>query len=217
MSPTRKPRTRRYSSPARTEQAESTRRKVIDAATQLFLERGFARATVSAVASVARVSAETIYATFENKRRLLEAVIDATIIGPTTSVPLEEQSEWDDIARQPTARARLRAYVAFSCGVLSRTSPIHHVIRAAADSEPFAVALGDRLLRERLASNVKHLRDYLGDELREGFPLRRAAERYCALSSPEMHHLLTVKLGWSRRMHQEWLGDMAERELLGAR
>lgn len=208
-------RPRRYSSVIRSEQAELTRQRVLDAAAGLFVKLGYAGTTITAVAAEAGVSPETIYATFDSKRGLLEGVIDGTIMGPGSPVPLEEQSVWDAIAEEPDARERLRAYVEFSCGVLSRTSPIHQVIRGAADSESFAVELSNRLLRERLASNVRHLRDYVGADLREGLTLQRAAERYCAITSPEMHHLLTVRLGWSRKAHQEWVVAHVVQDLLG--
>lgn len=207
-------RPRRYVSVVRTEQARLTRQRVLGAARRLFLDGGFSGTAVQAVAAEAGVSPEMIYATFENKRGLLVALIDESITGPGSPVPLEEQGDWEAIARRPTPRARLRAYVEFSCGVLARTSAIHVVIRSAADREPFAVELSERLLRERLASNLKRLKEYVGSELRAGITLRRAAERYCALTSPELHHLLTAKLGWSPRVHQEWVAALVEHDLL---
>jgi AcrR family transcriptional regulator len=170
---------------------------------------------LGAVAEAAEVSQETIYATFGSKRGLLEGVIEATIRGPGASVPLEEQPGWGEIEQLPTPRERLRAYVRFSCDVLARTSPIHKIIRGASDGEPFAVELRARLLRERLESNTKRIRQYVGEALRPGVPLEVAAERYCALSSPEMHHLMTVELGWSQQAYEEWLAALAEAELLG--
>lgn len=189
---------------------------MIDAAMRLFLERGFTGTTLTAIADAAGVSAETIYATFGGKQRLLEDVIETAINGPEIAIPFDEQSQWDVIARRPTARTRLRAYVEFCCSVLARTSPIHRVIRGAADSEPFAVELRARLLEERLARNTKHLREFVGGELRTGLTLRRAAERFCALTSPEMHHLLIADLGWSARLHQEWVATVADQDLLGS-
>jgi len=122
--------------------------------------------TSSAVGNTASITSAHDANTFDGKRALLEAVIDATITGPDTTTPLEEQSAWDEIALRPMSRARLR--------------------------------------------------DYVGPHLRAGLSSRRAAERYCALSSPEMHHLLTVKLGWSPRMHEDWLAQVSEHDLLGA-
>lgn len=131
-----KSKSRSYDSITRTEQARYTRKRILDAAVKLFLERGFAKTTVSAVAAAAEISPDTIYATFDGKRGLLEGVIDASIMCPGRSVPLEEQSDWNAIALNSTARARLRAYVEFSCRVLTRTRSIHQVIRSAVDSEP---------------------------------------------------------------------------------
>lgn len=199
----------------RAKQAHSTRNRVVAAAAELFIKSGFARTTIASVARTSGVSAETIYATFDGKRGLLEAVIEARIAGPST-IPLEEQSAWDAIARNTTARARLRAYIAFASTVLDRTSPIHGVIRGASDSEPFARELSVRLLRERLESNVKHLRDYIGRDLRRGVALRGAAERFCALTSPETHHLLTEQLGWTLRAYRDWITKVLEDDLLGA-
>jgi hypothetical protein len=119
---------------------------------------------------------------------------------------------WDEIERLSGARARLRAYVRFNCGVLARTN----VIRGASDGEPFAMELRARLLRERLESNTRRLGQYVGGALRPGLTLEAAAERYCALSSPEMHYMMTVELGWSSQAHEDWLASLAETELLGS-
>ena len=211
-----KKRARPYRSTLRAEQAGITRQRVLDAATTLFIDRGFAGTTVAATADAADVSPETIYATFGGKKGLLDAVIEAAINGPEVAIPFEEQSHWETIRQRPTARARLRAYVQFCCTVLARTSAMHRVIRGAADSEPFAVELRARLLAERLARNTKYLREFVGDDLPSGVSLRRAAERFCALTSPELHQLLTVDLGWSLRAHQDWLTAVAEQDLLGS-
>ena len=202
---------RRYRSSVRAEQASLTRQRILEAAKALFLERGYASTTIAAVADAAGVSPETIYATLSGKRGLLESVIDAMI-----PVPAEQDATLAEIERLASPRARLRAFVAFCCGVLSGTSPIHEVIRGAADSEAFAIELRARLLSERLANQKRHLAQHVRLELRAGLTLAQAAERFCALTSPELHHLTIVELGWSRQRHEKWIGDLAEFELVGA-
>jgi AcrR family transcriptional regulator len=194
----------------RAEQASLTRQRVLDAARTLFLERGYASTTIAAVAASAGISPETIYGTLGGKRGMLEAVIDAVIpVAPRQDAALEA------VAQISAPRARLRAFVAYCCGVLADTSPIHEVIRGAADSEAFAVELRARLLAERLANQKRHLQ-HVRLPLREGLTLRQAAERFCALTSPELHHLTIAELGWSRVRHEAWIAELAERELLGA-
>jgi hypothetical protein len=40
-------------------------------------------------------------------------------------------------------------------------------------------------------------------------------ERYCALASPELYHLLIVEFGWTADQHRHWLTGLLETELLG--
>ena len=214
MSDRVKPATRRYRSVVRVEQARDTRHRILEAAKELFLERGYAGTTVDAVASAAQVSPETIYGSIGGKRGLLEGVIDMTILGSGEPVPVDQQPAFRAVGELPTPRKRLRAFVDACCATLARTSPVHAVIRGAADREPFASALRERLLRERLTNNKILLRRYVGDALRPGLTQKQASERFCALSSPELFHLLTIELGWTVRQVTNWLGDLAESELL---
>jgi AcrR family transcriptional regulator len=207
---------RQYHSPLRADQARQTRRRVLEAAFRLFDDRGYAGTTMAAVAEEAGVSPETIYLSLGGKRGLLEGVIETAIAGeddPSTS----EDVSWAETARLPDAAERLERMVEFSCGILARTRPIHSVIRGAADKEPFAAALGKRLLQDRLVAQTERVRRYLRDDLRAGLSASEAGERYCALASPELYHLLTVELGWTADQHRVWLTDLLQIELLGPR
>jgi hypothetical protein len=105
--------------------------------------------------------------------------------------------------------------VEFSCGILARTRPVHSVIRGAADKEPFANALGRRLLQDRLRAQTERIRRYISNDLKEELTVSEAGERYCALASPELYHLLTAELGWTAERHRTWLTDLMTTELLG--
>jgi AcrR family transcriptional regulator len=201
----------RYRSTLRAEQARLTRSRILEAAARLFLARGFAGTTVVAVAEAAGVAPETVYASLGGKRGLLEGVIDNA--GTPGGASHDEAAE--RCAALPSPQARLRAYVAFCCAVLARTSPFHHLTRGAADGEAFAVELRARLLAQRLANQTRHLQMLVGDALRPELTLAQAAERFCALSSPEHYHLLTSELGWTRDAHEAWLAELAEVALLG--
>ncbi len=209
------PPTRKYRSSLREKQVQLTRRTVFAAAHRLFLERGFAATTVAAVAAEAAVSPETIYASLGGKRGLLEGVIEATILGPDT-LPLQQQIAWPRIEAMKNPHDRLAAFVHFVCQVLARTSPVHAVIRGAADSEEFAVALRQRLLDQRVKDIRSHLRRTLPDGVHRGLTWKQASERFAGLASPELYHLLTKEMGWTPRQHHDWLVDVVATELLGA-
>ncbi|HSK59074.1 MAG TPA: helix-turn-helix domain-containing protein [Actinomycetospora sp.] len=205
---------RPYRSPVRVEQMEATRRRAIEAATRLFVQHGYARTTVAAVAEEAGVSPETIYTSLRGKKGLLEGVIEAAITGPDGAIMLHQQ--WvHEVRALPTASARLRGWVAASCRTLARTGPVHAVIRGAADREEFAVDLRRRLLERRVDEIVRLAGDLLDGALPPGMTAREAGERYAALASPEMYHLLTVEMGWSAERHREWLTETVIAQILG--
>jgi AcrR family transcriptional regulator len=208
-----KQQTRRYHSPLRADQADRTRQAVLDAALELFAAQGYAGTTVAELADRAGVSPQTIYQSLGGKRGLLEALIQAAIAGD----PTPDAARWEVVERTRDARRRLRMMVEYSCAVLARTLPIHAVIRGASDKEVFAATLGRRLLDERLISQTDRVRSYLGGDLKPGLSVEEAGQRYSALASPDLYHLLVVELGWSADSHRAWLTELLETDLLGAR
>ena len=202
---------RSYNSPLRADQALQTRRKVLESARRLFVERGYAGTTVAAVADDAGVSPETIYLSLGGKRGLLEGVMDIT--GPHDSAA-DDDKWWRLVDELASPVARLDKMVEYSCRILARTRPIHAIIRGAADKEAFAADLGRRLLNERLATQTERIEQYLAGQLRPGLSFRAAGERYCALTSPELYHLLTVELAWTAQQHQRWVTELLQTELL---
>ncbi len=207
-------RSRTYRSTVRQEQAENTRRRTLEAARKLFLERGFSGTTVAAVAAEAEVSPETIYGSLGGKRGLLEGVIAAAVQGPETDVPFDHLPRYEQINSLPTPRERLDALVTFICDVLARTSLVHAVIRGAADAEPFAIELRDRQLEERLGRITHRVKADLKGALQPGLTTRTAAEQLAAILSPELHYFVTVQLGWSAEQHHAWVSRLAADNLL---
>jgi len=215
MSAQVKPPRRRYNSPLRAAQARQTKARILDAAYQLFADGGYAGTTIAAVAEAAGVSPETIYLTFAGKRGLLEGVIEMAI-APEADPSTQEEELWNELALVSDASERLEAMVEYSCAILARMRPVHAVIRSAADKEPFAAALGSRLLRDRLTNQTERIGRYLGSALRPGLSVSEAGERYCALTSPELYYLLTGEFGWTAVRHRSWLTSLLDAELLGS-
>jgi AcrR family transcriptional regulator len=202
---------RTYNSPLRADQAQQTRRRVLESARRLFVENGYAATTVAAVASAAGVSPETVYQSVGGKRGLLEGVMEIT--GPHESAA-EDEDWWLMVGDLTDAGQRLDRIVEYSCRILARTQPIHAIIRGAADKEAFARDLSRRLLEERLENQTDRIRRYLADNLTPGLTIEEAGERYCVLASPDLYHLLTVELGWTAGHHQTWLSQLMRSELL---
>ena len=205
---------RAYHSPLRADQAQQTRRRILESARRLFVANGYAGTTIAAIAEDAGVVPETIYLSLGGKRGLLEGVMDIT--GPHDSAA-DDEKWWDMVARLPNAAERLDKIVEYSCRILGRTRPIHAIIRGAADNEAFAAELGRRLLAERLTNQTERIRRQLGNALRPGLSVVDAGQRYCALTSPELYHLLTIELAWTAEHYRRWITQLLHTELLGDR
>jgi TetR/AcrR family acrAB operon transcriptional repressor len=83
------------------EEAEQTRRRIMQAALRTFHRRGIARTTLEQVASAARVTRGAIYWHFTGKQALLRAIRD------DVSLPLVDQSDFmlfDQAAAEPLER-----------------------------------------------------------------------------------------------------------------
>ena len=206
---------RDYHSPLRAGQADETRRKVLTAAQELFVARGYAGTTVTAVAEAAGVSPDTIYASLGGKSGLLEGVLSVTRSDPEDLAQREQDHRRDPIGALADPHQRLRQLIGLSCQRLARTSPIHAVLRGAADGHPFAAGLRARMLRVRLQIQSTNLQTYLGSSLRDGLTVKQAAERYSALLSPELYHLCTVERRWTGPQYEAWVVGLLDHDLLG--
>ena len=203
---------RPYRSTRRREQAAETRTRVLDAAAELFRERGYERASIAAIAEAAGVADETVYGHFRNKRNLLGELMQRAVRGTDTrSVP--DQAGPRAISAVTDQRRQLQLFAADVVRRLERAAPLVAVVGAGAQGEP---ELG-RLLKQLHADRLQNLR-VLVDALRANGSLRTpaaaATETVWALTSPELYGLLTGIGGWSRRRYTAWLAESLEALLL---
>jgi AcrR family transcriptional regulator len=196
---------RAYRSDRRREQAEETRTRVLDAATMLFVARGWDGATIAAVAAEAGVSEETVYARFGSKRALLGELVERAVRGSDPR-PVPEQERPRALAAVTDQREQLRLFAADIVQRLERAAPLVSVVGGAARAEP---ALAELL--ERLHGIRRRNLGTLVDALAANGPLRldreAAVDTVWALTSPELHQLLVRTRGWSRRRYASWLVD----------
>jgi AcrR family transcriptional regulator len=207
--------TRRYRSETRAEQARRTRERILESARELFLEDGFAATTIAGIAERARLSAETVYATYRSKPGLLGAVIRAAVTrGDEAEDPLERG--WvKEVLALPELEARLGVFAAHTAETPRLTSPLYAVIRGAGTGAPELGAL-DRELRElRYGDQAKIMKAISkGGGLACDISVSQAAETFSALTSPELRHLLIEGRGWSEKRYAGWLQRTLKATLL---
>jgi AcrR family transcriptional regulator len=203
------PRTRRA------ERAEETRRRILDAATSLFLEAGFANTAIEAIATRADVAVETVYSRFRNKANLLDAILAPAVSGQVDGSTVLDRPEFQEIRSCPDQRTRLRLLAHFSRGILERTSQIHQILQTAAavDANAAEIRRSDQEYRLRVQRSYIDLLLTTGP-LREGLTPEVAADTYSALSNPTTYAFFTRQRGWTPDQFEEWLAESLTRLLL---
>lgn len=94
----------------RTREKEILRRKIIDAARDLFAKEGYESVTMRKVAQKIEYTPTTIYLYFKDKDELIAAVCEETFAGLLKAMERAERKQSDPVKR---LRAACRAYVEF--------------------------------------------------------------------------------------------------------
>ena len=206
---------RSYRSAVRQARAQETRRAIVDAARDLFVEHGFVATSIDAIAAAAGVGRATVFAVFGGKPALLKAAYDSAFGEGDDRTPLVQRPEAQPVLAESDPRRYLAAYVSLIAGIFARVAPIHEVVRAAAAADPEVAAVWERIGRERLNGSrriVTHLEERGG--LRAGLDPSTTADLVWVLNDPGTYHMLVHRRGWSPADYERKLTDMLVRQLL---
>jgi AcrR family transcriptional regulator len=199
---------RRYDSPQRQKQAGQTRRAILRAARRLFLRRGYAATTISAVAGAAGVSVETIYKTFGNKAGLVKGVFDVAIVGDDEPIPMLQRERVARLAAETDPRRKLLMYGEHLAEAGPRAGSLQLLIRSAAANHPDAAAVWEQMATERLVGMTefaRHLHD--GGYLRPDVSFDEARDVLWTYNSPELYDLLVLQRGWEPKRFGRWIAE----------
>lgn len=207
---------RGYVSPLRAERAQRSRSRIVAAAIRLFLADGYARTTIAAVASAAGVSADLVFHLFGSKRELLRAAIDASVGGDDRDVPFLERAEPQAMRRETDQRRQIAMFAAGMAGQLERVRPVDDMLRNAAAVDPQIAALREDIQLRQRRQAMTTVAGWLRDRgpFRDDMPVEQAAAVIWTLTSPEVHHMLTVDRAWTSTQYQDWLRTTLQATLL---
>lgn len=207
-------RARQYDSTKRRAQARANRAAILAASRTYFLERGYTATTMSAIASEAGVSVETVYKAFENKAGLLAALFDTTLTGD--DAPEDPDHELiRDLWEEFDPVAKLRGYAGLLARRGHRVQPVQLVARQAAESDAAAAVVYEQIRAQRL-ENTTLLANFLHESghLRKGVSAEEARDVIWTYNSAELWDLLVIKRGWSPERYGRWIGDALVAALL---
>ncbi len=188
---------RTYTSDVRAEQSRRTRATVLRAATEMFVEDGWAATTMARVAQRAGVARQTVYLLFDGKLSLLDAAIDEALRGATGS-RVGDQAGYLAIGNGSRTE-RVRAAAAWLDEAHVRSARIQRVLDEAAVTDPAAaVRLAER--EENRWQQVRHAATLvLGTE-----PEPSVVDAVWLLASRTAWLRLVVERGWPRERWREW-------------
>ncbi len=207
---------REYDSTRRQAQASETRRQILEAARKLFVERGYAGATVEAIAAEAGVAAQTIYAIFKNKRRILVSLMNVSSpIGVEDHTPMLERAGPQAVSQEHDQRRQLQMFAREVANNLAQVAVVSEIMVNAAKTERDV----DRILQRLINQRLEHM-TFAVQQIASNGPFREkvdeayATDSVWTLTSPEVFLLLTRDRGWSKEKYAQWLADTLIQVLL---
>jgi AcrR family transcriptional regulator len=205
---------RPYNATNRQATSRETKRRIIAAARQTIIERGYRGATVSTIADRANVNVDTIYALVGRKPVILRELIEQAISGTDEPVVAEERDYVRAIRAEPDPRAKLAIYAKATCAIQGRLAPLFLALRDAASTERDAAEVWHEISNRR-AANMRKLAIDIREAgaLRQDLTIAEAADVLWATNSSELFVLMTDERGWSVDRYERWLADTWERLL----
>ena len=197
----RKP-SRPYVSDVRSQGAEATRARILQASKTLFAGRGIDRVTVEQIAKKAGVSASTVFALYKSKAGILRELIRSALFGQRFQVALARLKGETD----PIRLIALTANVARA--IYEAESSQLGLIRGAS---AFSPALGklekefENLRFQMQKERVKLL--FAQSKQRKELTLDEARRIMWMYTSRDIYRLLVHEGGWTPNRYQKWLSS----------
>ena len=191
------------------------RRAVLDAARDLFLERGYGATTIEAISDASDVPQATLYRLFSSKLGILKDLLDSSIAGDDEPVAVAERPHVESLlgsvgAGEPAGRA--------GGGQRRHQLPDRTDLpdpRERRRLRPEAAVLLDDLARQRHEGQGRFATSLArSGALRSEVTPREAADVIHALASPEVYRLLVLDRGWSSARFEGWLASALAAQLL---
>jgi AcrR family transcriptional regulator len=193
---------RTYVSPIRQARSEATRARIIDAATRLFLEAGFARTTTAAIARAARTSEASVFAVFGSKVDLLIAVI-RDHVRRDGDFPLAAQPIWRTLAAEEDKAPAIEAGVRIVRRAHDRSWRLLAIAAAAAQDDPVVAEAVGRGAQSRHDDCAWFVHEVMGFAASDDTD-RRIDEMWTLISVENYRHLV-VERSWPPERYEAWL------------
>jgi AcrR family transcriptional regulator len=206
---------RPYRSTLREAQARTTRRQIVAAGHDLFVEQGYARTTIDAIAARAGVSRKTVFTSVGGKAGVLKLAFDWALAGDDEPVPMADRPEVKVMQEERDPVRLIERWARLNATIACRLAPIFDVLTVAADGDSEAAALQATSEANRSGGArdfVARLADLGG--LRDDLSLERAAAIAEILMDPVPSRRLVIERGWTVDEYVDYVERMARAAFL---
>jgi AcrR family transcriptional regulator len=209
-------RRRAYDASGRRADAEERRRRVIEAAEILFLERGYGETSIAAIAEAAGVSPQFVYAEFDSKAGVLVRIAESAIVETTEDAgPLRDQAAVVPVLQPGLAPGtRIAMMAAIGTGVHERSGRVIRLMDSVAGADDAVRQQDSRLLDGSVADCILGLQAFAPGELRTDLTIQRMGEIVSTVGGFRTYATLVFDHGWSPREFEAWLAETFRRLLL---
>jgi AcrR family transcriptional regulator len=203
---------RAYRSELRSQQAEQTRRRIVEASARLFATRGYQATTLAAIAREAGVSTETVK-TAAPKAELLLAAFEIVFSGTVDAESLTDTEVGSGVMTLPDA-AFLDAVLGQIAIANARGHALWTVVLGAAASDPVVDSALQGMLARRAADYRRLVDELVGRGIVDAVAdPQTTAAALSFLLSPEGYQQLVTQSGWSPERYTAWLREAVRTEL----
>ena len=191
----------KYRSELRQQQAAATRQAIIDAGRALFVEKGYAGATIADIAARAGVAVPTVYASVGPKPAILDELrqqmpADAGVAPIDVGVFLASLDDPQSLIAGCTAAVRR---------LIETSGDLLHAIEAAAQFEPIAARAWEEGLAIHRAGWAFVCQRLVNFGTLEPANASRAADVMSMISLPQSWRTLHQEYAWSHDEIEGWI------------
>jgi len=196
------------------DERRATQRRVLAAAQQLFVEKGYKATTVADIAAAAGVAIQSVYKAGKSKPELLQRVVEVVVAGDDEDVLIIDRPSFADVAREPDAARQVEMIAALIASTQERSAPVQAALREAAAVDIAVARNLDAELQRRHETIGAIVGMIAGDCLR--LTLEESTDTVWAIGSSEVYLLLRTRRGWSADKYLRWLTRTLTDQLLVA-
>jgi AcrR family transcriptional regulator len=197
-----RPARRKYVSQRRSQAADATRDRVLNAARKLFVRHGIDRVTIAQIATRAHVAVPTVYALYKSKEGILRALMRAALFGQRFQTATAMLAGVTD----PVRLIALTASVARA--VYEAESSELGLIRGASAFSPALRKLEQEFETIRFELQEERVKLLFAQSRQaQGLRFDEARRILWMYTSRDVYRMLVHEGGWTPDRYQQWLSD----------